>query len=442
MMCRRSIGNSLLATAVQLLLLFALAACGHGEAEIEDGSQSNSNQRPSLSGTPAGQVTVGSAYDFSLLGIDPDGDVLSYSITGLPSWASFDRNSGRLFGTPGLSDVGVTTGIVITVSDGTAEDSFGPFSITVLAVPMVVRKYHPGHYFSMNPWDTEADMLNALRPGVAGLQKRYYWNWLEPAFDQYDFAAVLADLDLLASQDKQLVVFIEDKTFNGEVPTPIYLRNDYTLPNDSGGYTAIRWHPYVVERFTKLVDELGQRFDDHPAFEGVAMQESKPGFNDGVLAANGYTPEIYRDALIEILTAGAASLPSSTMFWYMNFFPQRMVYLRAVAFAVAPAGVAVGGPDVLPDSDPLARLVYPYYDEFEGSMTLFNSMQYNSYNHAHLDTSYPTVYWTMDELFQFARDDLHVHYLFWNRKVQAAPANSYMWIDALPTIASNPVFNP
>jgi hypothetical protein len=54
-------------------------------------------------------------------------------VNGLPSWASFSQSSGRISGKPASSDVGVYSNISITVSDGTASDTLGPFSVVVLA---------------------------------------------------------------------------------------------------------------------------------------------------------------------------------------------------------------------------------------------------------------------------------------------------------------------
>ena len=357
------------------------------------------NQVPVLSGKPASAATVGEQFSFRPSAYDPDGDPLGFTAQNLPSWATFNPATGRIAGKPTAADSGMYRNIMVRATDGMAQVAIGPFELEVVDVAAGARKYNPGHYISMNPKDTQKDMVEALRPGVAGIQRRYHWRELETGLDVYDFSEVKSDLDLLASQGRMLVVFIEDKTFNGTVPTPQYLRNNFTRPNRAGGYTALRWKPYVAQRFKKLLTELGRRFDSHPAFEGVAVQESEPGFDDSVLAANGYTPDIYRDALIDVLTGAAKSMPNSTVFWYMNFFPQRMAYLPVVANAVAKAGVAVGGPDVLPDDYPLDRLVYPIYDELKGKMTLFNSMQYNSYKHVHKDTSYPTYYWTSDELF-------------------------------------------
>ena len=98
-----------------------------------------------------------------------------------------------------------------------------------------------------------------------------------------------------------LIVMVEDKTFTPEKPTPAYL-DAYALRNRSGGYTAMRWSPQVLPRWKALVEALGKRFDSIASFEGLAMQETAPGLTYTVLKANGYTPELYRDAYIDFLT--------------------------------------------------------------------------------------------------------------------------------------------
>lgn len=93
-----------------------------------------SNAAPQISGQPALTVISGSPYSFLPAAADADGDVLTFSISGKPSWASFDGNSGRLYGTPQTVDVVVHTGISISVSDGQSVATLGPFSITVNSV--------------------------------------------------------------------------------------------------------------------------------------------------------------------------------------------------------------------------------------------------------------------------------------------------------------------
>jgi len=57
-------------------------------------------------------------------------------VSGLPGWASFSTSNGRISGTPGDADVRTYNNISITVSDGSASATLGPFSITVNAVSL------------------------------------------------------------------------------------------------------------------------------------------------------------------------------------------------------------------------------------------------------------------------------------------------------------------
>jgi hypothetical protein len=100
---------------------------------VRDGGQLpvSTNSTPTISGKPATTATEGIAYRFTPSASDPDGDSLSFTVTNLPSWASFNTTSGSIRGTPGSTDVGTTSGIVITVSDGVNTASLPAFSITV-----------------------------------------------------------------------------------------------------------------------------------------------------------------------------------------------------------------------------------------------------------------------------------------------------------------------
>ncbi|WP_205313747.1 putative Ig domain-containing protein, partial [Rheinheimera maricola] len=89
------------------------------------------NSAPVISGTPATAVLKDTAYSFVPTASDADDDTLTFSITNKPSWAAFDTNTGALTGTPVAADVGTTTGIVISVSDGTLSASLPAFNIEV-----------------------------------------------------------------------------------------------------------------------------------------------------------------------------------------------------------------------------------------------------------------------------------------------------------------------
>jgi len=92
------------------------------------------NAAPTISGTPASNVTSGQSYSFTPVASDTDGDNLTYSISNMPAWASFITSTGTLSGTPQAGDINTYTGITISVSDGTDTVSLQTFSITVDAV--------------------------------------------------------------------------------------------------------------------------------------------------------------------------------------------------------------------------------------------------------------------------------------------------------------------
>jgi len=94
------------------------------------------NSPPVISGNPATSINVNNAYSFTPTASDADNNTLTFSVTGLPLWGTFDDVTGHISGTPGDSDVGVYPGIRISVSDGMAEASLAPFSISVNAISL------------------------------------------------------------------------------------------------------------------------------------------------------------------------------------------------------------------------------------------------------------------------------------------------------------------
>lgn len=90
-----------------------------------------SNTAPVISGTPSTSVTENSAYLFIPTASDADSDSLTFSIANAPSWSTFNTTNGTLSGTPATSDIGITQGIVISVSDGMASKSLPAFNVTV-----------------------------------------------------------------------------------------------------------------------------------------------------------------------------------------------------------------------------------------------------------------------------------------------------------------------
>jgi hypothetical protein len=111
-----------------LLVLLSLAGCGGSGS----GSDSSSSASFALSGTPSGSANAGINYSFQPTVSQGTGPV-TFSITGQPTWATFNSTTGALSGTPTTSDVGKTSMVTITASNGSGTAAIGPFSIQVAA---------------------------------------------------------------------------------------------------------------------------------------------------------------------------------------------------------------------------------------------------------------------------------------------------------------------
>lgn len=85
-----------------------------------------------LSGTPPASVTAGKTYLFQPT-VTQGGGVVTFSVKGLPSWATFDTDTGVLTGTPAAANEGTTGGITISGTNGSSSASVGPFTIAVNA---------------------------------------------------------------------------------------------------------------------------------------------------------------------------------------------------------------------------------------------------------------------------------------------------------------------
>ena len=92
---------------------------------------STANHPPSITGTPALAVTVGQPYKFIPGASDADGDPLTFSVSNKPAWATFNKSTGELGGTPGSGSAGTYSNVRVSVSDGTSSAALPAFSIAV-----------------------------------------------------------------------------------------------------------------------------------------------------------------------------------------------------------------------------------------------------------------------------------------------------------------------
>ena len=165
-----------------LLTVLSVSGCleqvaTNTNTNLDNGVAGPSNLAPSITGSPSTAVTAGRTYSFTPSANDPDGDSLSFSILGQPSWASFDDVTGSISGTPDMSAVGTHRNIVISANDGELSSSLPAFSITVNAInsaPTIEGnppgQANVGNQYSFTPTasDTDGDRLTFSVSGLPG----------------------------------------------------------------------------------------------------------------------------------------------------------------------------------------------------------------------------------------------------------------------------------
>jgi len=125
-----------------VVIALVLGGCS-GPATVanspSDASSSSSTSTPpstppatplTLAGSPPTSVTAGTPYSFQPT-VSPSTAGVTFAVTQMPAWASFNSSTGALTGTPTVANVGTTSNITITASNSTTTASIGPFAITV-----------------------------------------------------------------------------------------------------------------------------------------------------------------------------------------------------------------------------------------------------------------------------------------------------------------------
>ena len=85
-----------------------------------------------ISGKPATSVLGWHSYSFTPTTTVPSGYKTTFSISGKPSWASFNTTNGALSGMPQTANVGTSSTVVISVSDGPSKASLPAFTLKVM----------------------------------------------------------------------------------------------------------------------------------------------------------------------------------------------------------------------------------------------------------------------------------------------------------------------
>lgn len=297
------------------------------------------------------------------------------------------------------------------------------------AAAPVGLKWFPGHYYLSDKYDAAPiqDDLNLFKdyPIVRGMLKRYKWFYIEPTKDNYNIAAIKADLDACHALGKKMIVQVQIKSFNPTAPfVPVYMRT----PEYAGGYYASKtqtaprlWEPSVKARLDALIVALSE-LDDHPALVVVALPESGPAKPepDSPLFANWawYLREYFK-SLSELNALAPPLFPKTPFVQYFTAGATEIAYWEPLFKEHA---VGIGGPDTWVGAyihDAFIVDTYNLVQRLKGKVPVVFSVQDADYIQTTPKSS--TVFTESPEnpiqqIFNFSRNTLGSNIIAWQRR--------------------------
>jgi hypothetical protein len=253
---------------------------------IQVAASAPANRAPTITGTPAATVTAGSAYSFTPVGSDPDGNTLRYSIQNQPSWAQFSTTTGRLSGTPAAANVGTSARITISVTDGTATTSLPSFTIQVVAQsnrpptisgsPLLSILVGLGYSFQPSASDPDGNAL------TFSIQNRPSWATFNTSTGRLSGTPGLLDIALFSN----IIISVSDGT--NIVSLPAF---SLSVLNSANGNATISWTPPTTNTDgSQLTDLAGYR---------VVYGQSQNSLDQSVDVANsGATSQVVNNLTI------------------------------------------------------------------------------------------------------------------------------------------------
>ncbi len=270
-------------------------------------------------------------------------------------------------------------------------------------------------------------------PGIAGAQLKYTWKELEPERGRYDMGAIRDDLAFLERNGKRLFIQVQDVSFDeGRVNVPDYLLHDPEFGGGAAlhlgdhdeagpvpeGWVSRRWDPAVLERFAALLGAIAGEFDGKIA--GLNLPETAIGFGrDPELHPSGYSYEAYYEGIKALMSAARASFRESDVIIYANFMPGEELperdrgFLRGVYEHADRIGMGVGGPDLLPNRWYQRQHSLPLIAGRARGVVAGVAVQWGNLEDTNRTTGERV---TVADLYEYARDELHLDYIFWGRQ--------------------------
>ena len=147
----------------------------------------------------------------------------------------------------------------------------------------------------------DGDLTNPDHPATTTAYFRVYWKFLEPENGKYNWDMLDHALKTAAERGQTLLLRIAPYSTGPERDVPAWLREMFGPEEPDSLKTNDRWrvdadNPMYIKYFTRMVHELGNRYDGHPDLELVDM--SIVGFW-GEGAGSSMLKQSTREALVD-----------------------------------------------------------------------------------------------------------------------------------------------
>lgn len=304
------------------LLLLSLAACGAAPTS-ETGTESAAapgapgNSAPSIQGIPATQVAASTAYQFQPVASDADGDALTFEIAGKPGWATFEPSTGRISGSPTLSDVGISSTVSISVTDGKARASLAPFTITVLGNPGTPVANRAPTITGTPPSSASAGVLYVFQPSASDADGDSLAFSIQNSPSWATFNTLTGRLSgtpgtTNAGTSGNIVITVSDgKTTTSLSPFSIAVSVVATMPGPAPTPTPSPTQPPASTAYPGYTYSLPttRPFISLDNYGGISRTSAaylrlKDQVDDAVTVTNGISPTATYDQLVTALNSG------------------------------------------------------------------------------------------------------------------------------------------
>ncbi len=192
--------------------------------------------------------------------------------------------------------------------------------------------WYPGYYVLAHDSKNHQQILDdPLVAPFTGAQFRYFWSDSELAPHDYSagYAALDADLQLVASKSKKLLIMLQYKKNDGTSAVPADLLKS-PGPWCSGPYCgelvgdvsklAMVWNPAVDARLQAWISAMAAHAAASPyasSVAGIIFNETALGTTDATtLRAAGYDPYAYMKGLQDNMLAATSAAPRLPVFYY------------------------------------------------------------------------------------------------------------------------------